>query len=388
MRRVELGHASFPLRAFGSAASPLAYGPMGFSGLPAEKGLAVDAARRVSEVFDGLHAHADRGTLALEPAPLGPPGPGNEASQGAWSPWDRFRPHWQEGADPVVAASGPQQRQPSFIDLVPETDPVMSVALRQKLPGSEVFVPPDAVADEISSLDQEIEKIRKQMTELQAVARKNGMPTHDEESHIVALTLFEFVDGSSLGIVLHNGTVETVMHPVAARAGWMVGDAILRINGVPVKHPEMPGESIDCSYQLESAIAEHYATRRPIIVDVLRKRSAQPQVVQASRGHSSVQPRAGPPAMEPTGPASFEGFRSLGPPVAHPYGHPGGPRQDGRRRNVTRGMPMRYGYGSIAPEVVMHQDGVGTNLGWNAFLQPRDKAPAEQVLEVVQSAFG
>mmetsp|Transcript_52124 Transcript_52124/g.96492 ORF Transcript_52124/g.96492 Transcript_52124/m.96492 type:complete len:390 (-) Transcript_52124:93-1262(-) len=381
MRRVELGHASFPLRAFGSAASPLAYGSMGFSGLPAEKGLAADAARRVSGVLDGLHV-ADAAALVPEAPHL----TGSNVPQGAsWGPWDRFRPHWQEGSDVAVV---PQQRQPTFLDLVPESDPIISAAMQQKLTGVEALVPPDAVAEEISSLDQEIEKIRKQMAELQAVARKNGLPTHDEESHIVTLQLSEFVDGSMLGVVLHNGTVETIMHPVAARAGWMVGDAILRINGVPVKHSTMPGEAIDCSYQLESAISEHYATRRPIIVDVLRRKSARPQAVApVAPAPQAVEPWQRAVAAGGMPPSGLPTFRSI-PPAVHPYGHPGGPKQDGRRRHVTRGMPMRYGYGTIGPEVDMHQDPVGANLGWNSFLQPRDKAPAEQVFEVMQSAFG
>ncbi|CAK9094097.1 unnamed protein product [Durusdinium trenchii] len=65
-----------------------------------------------------------------------------------------------------------------------------------------------------------------------------------------------------LGIVLHDLTVTQIIDPIAAQAGWAVGDSILKVNGTTILH------SVQLSGELAKAMSAHRAVGRPMVVEV------------------------------------------------------------------------------------------------------------------------
>mmetsp|Transcript_10692 Transcript_10692/g.24361 ORF Transcript_10692/g.24361 Transcript_10692/m.24361 type:complete len:422 (-) Transcript_10692:80-1345(-) len=419
MRRVELGRASFPLRAFGSATSPLSYGPIGFSGAPAEKGLAAETAKRVTAVLEGLGgSEVDAAALDLETYAGSAP----STTSAGWSPFDRLQPHWQGAGGSAPRSEPGCAARPSVpVGMLQIQGDLFGTGSSELHSLTAVYPVSDSASDypgrsaikeEIEQTDGEIEKLRKQIQALQVEVPQRSLPVRDDEDfQVVTLGIPELVDGSMLGIVLNEGVVEAVLHPLAAAAGWKAGDQILRVNGVPVQHPSMPRTATACGFQIESAIVEHHVTRRPIVIDVLRPMSTPPQTLDApvptfshalhvggppsahhpacahpqarqqpQQHHHYYDAAAGaPPAMLPPPP----------PAGAHPYAYQPRARQEGRRRHHTRGVPARYGYSWNNLDMMPPAEPPpGANLSWNSFLEPRDKAPAEQVVDVVQSALG
>ena len=164
-----------------------------------------------------------------------------------------------------------------------------------------------------------------------------------------------------LGIVLHDLTVTQIIDPIAAQAGWAVGDSILKVNGTTILH------SVQLSGELAKAMSAHRAVGRPMVVEVWRHPEQVP--VRASRGASGnslleqMHPAPQPIAPQPIAPQPIAPHHALHP---APHGPP-------VRPPVSYARPAPHGYGSSEP--MAHVAAPTVVMGNNYWTGPKLVSP-------------
>lgn len=200
-----------------------------------------------------------------------------------WNPLDGINRHWVETQTEALAFPAP-----------PPLPKGGRAAASLLAPGS--------MEADLMRTEGRIKEIRSKISSLEA----DLVPGRRSTSGHVRIIISQPLEGGKLGLTVKDMTVVEIADPRAAHHGWMVGDRILQVNGVPVQ------STAEFSAEVAKAMAAHQKAGVPVAFDVWRQVSG---------------PSPGGALGEPTSRSPYQS----GATQSHASSKPGAP---GRRRTI------------------------------------------------------